>query len=161
MSERSFAVVVPMFNEENGALRCIEEITWVLRGFPDRTQLIVVDDASCDATGEILRVAKKNFEGLTIITHDHNLGYGAALQTGGRAAFQKGYEYVVFMDSDLTNDPTFIGSLIERLESGYDVAKASRYVAGGGVRNVPSRRYWVSRVGNLIARWLYRLPIRD
>jgi len=161
MTENSFAVVVPMFNEESGALRCLEEITHVLRTFPERTELIIVDDASCDDTSNILREAKESFDQISVITHDHNLGYGAALQTGGRAAFQQGYEYVVFMDSDLTNDPSFIRYLINRLESGYDIVKASRYIAGGGVRNVPSRRYWVSRIGNLIAQWLYRLPIRD
>jgi glycosyltransferase involved in cell wall biosynthesis len=161
VSEESFAIVVPMFNEESGALRCIQEIIDVLRNFPQRTQLILIDDGSSDATGRILRQAKEKFEELTIITHDRNLGYGAALQTGGHAALQQEYEYVVFMDSDLTNNPGFISCLIDRLENGYDIVKASRYIAGGGVKGVPAWRYWVSRIGNLIARWLYGLPIRD
>ena len=161
MSANSFAVVVPMFNEETGALRCVEEITRVLRSFSERTQLIVVDDASRDRTGNILRDAKERFDRLTIITHVCNFGYGSALQTGASAAFDQGYEYVVFMDSDLTNDPNFIRRLVDRLKSGYDVVKASRYIAGGGVRNVPKVRYWISRIGNLVARWLFRLPIRD
>jgi dolichol-phosphate mannosyltransferase len=161
MSANSFAVVVPMFNEESGALRCIQEIIGVLRNFPQRTQLIIIDDASSDATGRILREAKEKFEELTIITHDRNLGYGAASQTGGHAALQQGHEYVVFMDSDLTNNPGFISCLIDRLENGYDIVKASRYIAGGGVKGVPVWRYWLSRIGNLVAWQLYRLPIRD
>src|SRR5436853_6431602 len=65
------------------------------------------------------------------------------------------------MDSDLTNDPSYLRAFAERMADGADVIKASRYVAGGGTRGVPRWRSALSRVGNLTARLLFGLPVRD
>jgi dolichol-phosphate mannosyltransferase len=150
-----------MFNEEGGARRCIDVVTQALREFPYRTELIVVNDGSADQTAAILRDCAASTEGLTVVTHERNLGYGHALQTGGLAAAERGHDFVVFMDSDLTNDPRSIGAFIAKIEAGCDLVKASRYIPGGGVEGVPPWRYWISRVGNTIARLLYGLPIHD
>lgn len=161
MSIVSFAVIIPMFNEELGAARCIEAVTSALKDFAYKTELIVVNDGSTDRTAEVLEAGKPSHPGLTIVTHQRNLGYGSALQTGGLAAAERGHDFVVFMDSDLTNDPRSIGSFISKMEEGCDLVKASRYIEGGGVQGVPPWRYWISRIGNTIARFLYGLPIHD
>ncbi len=54
------------------------------------------------------------------------------------------FDYVVFMDSDLTNDPVYLEAFAARMDEGFDVIKASRYVPGGGVRGVPVWRVGVS-----------------
>jgi len=156
-----FAVVVPMFNEEAGARRCIDEISRALRDSPLSPRLIVVNDGSSDRTAEILAAAENEIDALTVVTHPRNLGYGQALQTGGRTALALGCNFVVFMDSDLTNDPGFIQILAEKMNEDCDLVKASRYIPGGGVANVPPWRYWISRVGNALARFLYGLPVHD
>lgn len=161
MREGPFAVVVPMFNEEHGALRCIEEITRALQEWPDRARLIAVNDGSSDRTAEVLEAAAKENNRLTVVTHERNLGYGKALLTGGHKALELGCAFVVFMDSDLTNDPRFIRVLAEKMEEGCDLVKASRYIPGGGVENVPAWRYWISRAGNALVRGLYGLPVHD
>jgi dolichol-phosphate mannosyltransferase len=150
-----------MFNEEAGARRCVEVVTNALRDFPRQTRLIVVNDGSADRTAMILEECRRSTDGLTIVTHEQNLGYGRALQNGGLAAAERGYDFVVFMDSDLTNDPRSIGAFIAKIEQGFDLVKASRYIPGGGVEGVPLWRYWISRVGNGIARLLYGLPVHD
>ena len=160
-AKRPFAVVVPMFNEELGAQHCIEEITRVLLESPHPTQLIVVNDGSSDHTGEILKAAGETNEVLTVIAHERNLGYGKGLQTGGRTALELGYEFVIFMDSDLTNHPRWIPHFVEQMGASFDLIKASRYMPGGGVDGVPWWRYWISRVGNAVASTLFGLPIHD
>lgn len=157
----SFAVVVPMFNEEDGAQRCLDEISRALEEWPSRARLVAVNDGSADRTAEVLRSARQKHAGLTVVNHERNLGYGQALQTGGRAALELGCDFVIFMDSDLTNDPRFIRTLVEKMKEGCDLVKASRYIKGGGVENVPWWRYWISRVGNAVVRWLYGLPVHD
>jgi dolichol-phosphate mannosyltransferase len=161
MSEVPFAVVVPMFNEEHGALRCIQEIGGVLRDLPGSGHLIVVNDGSADRTAEVLKSAQEADSTLSVATHEKNLGYGQALLTGGRTAAGMGCAFVIFMDSDLTNDPRFIPIFAEKIKAGCDLVKASRYIPGGGVENVPAWRYWISRVGNAFARLLYGLPVHD
>jgi dolichol-phosphate mannosyltransferase len=161
MSNESFAVVVPMFNEETGAQNCVDEITRLLRECSPGARLIAVNDGSSDQTAEILRTAAETNDILTVVTHEKNLGYGRALLTGGRTASTLGCDFVIFMDSDLTNDPRFIPIFAQKMDEGCDLVKASRYIPGGGVENVPAWRYWISRVGNAFVRLLYGLPVHD
>ena len=65
------------------------------------------------------------------------------------------------MDSDLTNDPADVPRFAARMAEDLDVIKASRYIAGGRMVGVPWQRAAVSRVGNGLARWLFRLPVHD
>jgi dolichol-phosphate mannosyltransferase len=157
----SFAVVVPMFNEERGAERCIREIARVLASMPHRTALIVVNDGSSDGTAAALQRASAATPALDVITHPQNRGYGAALSTGARRAADLGFDYALFMDSDLTNSPDDIPRLAARMSDDVDVIKATRYSQGGSVEGVPLHRVAISAVGNRIARVLFRLPIHD
>ena len=157
----SFAVVVPMFNERMGAERCVGEITRVLNSLSHRTALIVVDDGSTDGTAAILQALSRTHAGLDVVTHPMNRGYGAALATGARGVFDRGFEYALFMDSDLTNSPDDIPRFAERMTERVDVIKATRYSDGGSILGVPFYRVAISATGNLIAKALFRLPIHD
>ena len=155
----SFAVVIPAYNEEAGIRACVVAVTAALAELPNRSALIVVNDGSADSTGaELARLAR---ERLVVETHPANRGYGAALRTGTVAAAEHGFEYVVFMDSDLTNDPRSLRDFAARMADGVDVIKASRYTAGGGAAGVPGWRRALSVVGNTVARLLFRLPVSD
>jgi len=160
----SFCVVIPMHNEEAIAEQCTRQVCAELKRFPEhRTALVVVDDASDDPTPGILsRVgADADCDRLTVLTHEHNVGYGGALKTGSSYAAHGGFDYVLFMDSDLTNDPTEIGTFVERMRSGFDVIKASRYCRGGAMVGVPWWRRLISNVGNRVASVLYGRVVRD
>jgi dolichol-phosphate mannosyltransferase len=150
-----------MFNERLGAERCIRWIARVLDGMPNRTTLIVVDDGSSDGTSAILDDLTRTCAGLEVVTHPLNRGYGAALVTGAARTGERGLEYVLFMDSDLTNSPEDIPRFAAKMSEGFDVIKASRFVPGGRMVGVPWNRAMVSRLGNLVARGLYRLSVRD
>jgi glycosyltransferase involved in cell wall biosynthesis len=150
-----------MYNEKTGAEACVRRICTVLETVPGTAKLVTVDDGSQDGTGAILDRLAGEFPSLTVIHHEKNSGYGAALRTGMRHAAEAGFEYALFMDSDLTNDPADIPRFFERMRKGYDVIKATRYSGGGGVSGVPAYRVIISRVGNSLARRLYRLPVTD
>lgn len=81
--------VVPAFNEGQVIGDVIREVRD--EGFP----VIVVDDASTDASGDIARAA-----GAVVARHATNLGQGAALQTGIEFALRQGATYVVTFDAD-------------------------------------------------------------
>lgn len=156
----SFSVVIPAFNEEAGIDNCITEVTAALGRLPHSCGLIVVDDGSGDSTPTRLRAHEAD-PAVTVVRHPTNLGYGAALMTGVKEAARQGRDYVVFMDSDLTNDPRDLAGFVAEMERGTDVIKASRYIPGGGVEDVPRWRVAVSVIGNGVARNLYGLPVRD
>src|SRR5262249_52381894 len=104
----SFAVVVPAYNEEPGIEACVRAIDARLETLPNQTVLIVVDDGSSDATASRVEALQRDHPRLVLVRHGQNRGYGAALRTGVRAAAERGLDYVLFMDSDLTNDPKYL-----------------------------------------------------
>jgi len=162
MSEKKLAVVIPMFNEEMNAERCVRTVTDVLSKKLPAVTLYVVNDGSEDKTAEVLASLTKENLPLKVVTHDINKGYGAALITGGRTAHADGFEYALFMDSDLTNDPELIPKFAEITADGkFDVIKASRYVPGGGMKGVPLYHQAVTIVGNRVASFLFGMGIRD
>lgn len=153
----SFALVVPAYNEERGIEECVAAIEHSLAELPNETALIVVDDGSADSTAEIL----ERLEGLTLVRHEVNRGYGAALRTGAARAAELGFDYVLFMDSDLTNDPRYLRDFAAQMRDGVDVIKATRYSGGGGTSGVSLWRVVPSRAGNFVARALSGLPLHD
>jgi dolichol-phosphate mannosyltransferase len=161
LAHPSFAVVIPMYNEELGAERCVARVCEQLERLPHRCRLIAVNDGSADATSAILERLSGGQPRLRVVTHPQNLGYGAALRSGVVAAVAENFDYVLFMDSDLTNAPSDIPHFVEKMAEGVDVVKATRYRGGGRMVGVPWQRRWVSHAGGLIARLLFRLPLSD
>jgi dolichol-phosphate mannosyltransferase len=160
-SDTRFAVVVPMFNESVGAAAFIRATAPLLETFPQAPPLVIVDDGSTDGTGDILDRLARTTPGLTVLHHEHNAGYGAGLVTGAKYAAAQSCDYVLFMDSDLTNPPDHIQRFVLFMNEGYDVIKGCRYCAGGGVVGVPKNAYLISRISNLIARLLFGFAVAD
>ena len=150
-----------MFNEEAGAERCVVEVCRELARLPHRSRLIVVDDGSGDGTAAALHRTRAAQPLLQVVTHPVNRGYGAALRTGVEVAHEGGFDYVLFMDSDLTNSPADVPRFVAEMARGTDVVKATRYSGGGGVRGVPFSRWIISAVGNRVARVLFGVPLHD
>ena len=157
----SVAVVVPMYNEALGAKRCIETICNVLSKIDTPCTLVVVNDGSKDETQRIVEPLVPIFSNLKFLQHPVNKGYGAALRSGIEYAINNRFKYVLFMDSDLTNDPRDIPLFIEQMKKDVDVIKATRYSRGGRVSGVPLFRVVISRVGNIVGKLLFRVPIFD
>lgn len=157
----SFAVVVAMYNEAVSAEGCVRSISGTLQDLPGRSCLIVVNDGSTDCTAEILERLRTEDPDLTIITHSQNEGYGEALYTGVSEAARRKFNYVLFMDSDLTNDPAYLPRFVEKMRDGFDVIKATRYSGGGSVDGVPFWKRLISVVGNRLAKFLFRISIND
>lgn len=158
----SLAVVIPMFNEEVGAERCVRAVTRVIANGLPSVRLFVVNDGSRDGTREILRTLVDEGLPFRFVDLESNAGYGGALRAGAERADDEGFTFALFMDSDLTNDPALIASFWEILSTDrFDLIKASRYIHGGGMNGVPAWRQWFTICGNWIASRLFRMGIRD
>jgi glycosyltransferase involved in cell wall biosynthesis len=119
---RCLSVVVPCFNEAGTVAALIDRVLespWV-------AEVVVVDDASNDGTGEVL--AKLDDPRLRVLSHQRNSGKGAALRTGFAHASA---EYVIVQDADLEYDPSEYATMLEPLEAGNaDVVFGSRFLSG-------------------------------
>jgi dolichol-phosphate mannosyltransferase len=158
---RRLAIVVPMYNEIVGAETCIRRVLSVIPGLALPAELIVVDDGSRDGTGELLDKLRGMLETSFTVVHKTNGGYASALLTGARAARDRNDDYVLFMDSDLTNPPEHIARFLPSIRRGIDLVKGNRFSQGGDMAAVPWRRRIFSVCGNLIARALFRMGIPD
>ncbi|MCP5007463.1 MAG: glycosyltransferase family 2 protein [Planctomycetes bacterium] len=124
MKKRRVLVIVPSFREEKSILRVISGLRKHVPGF----DVLIIDDGSKDRTREI---AANN--GIKVLRHPFNMGYGVAIQTGYKYAVTHNYDVVVQIDGDGQHDPKFIKPLIRTLQNdNADVVIGSRFLRGGG-----------------------------
>jgi glycosyltransferase involved in cell wall biosynthesis len=150
-----------MFNEQAGAQACVIRVSTELGKFRNDVALLIVNDGSSDQTGAIVKRLLCELRSLHVLEHDVNRGYGAALRTGIAFAVESKFDYCLFMDSDLTNDPADLARFVAEMEKGTDVIKASRFVRGGSMKGVPWQRGVVSRLGNWVGNILFCIGVRD
>jgi dolichol-phosphate mannosyltransferase len=156
------AVVIPVFNEGESLRNTLPQLVREIYEIDKDITVFYVNDGSTDNTFEVLLGISnaENFSNLQILALEENKGYGGALRYGAKIAQDRGFQAVVFMDSDLTNPTSEILGLVSKLET-HDLVKASRYVKGADASEVPWRRRCFSIVGNFLLRLLFRSPIQD
>ena len=140
-------VVIPALNEAGNIGRLVEETYATVPG-SYLAELIVIDDASTDATaGEIKALIESGrFSGLRYLRHDQRSGQSAALRSGILAATSP---IIATMDGDGQNDPRDIARLLEMLAA----PGADGPALVGGVRTkrkATGSKRWASRAANWI-----------
>ncbi len=122
-----FSLVVPCYNEEDAIIETLDELKSVLADAPTH-ELIVVNDGSIDKSSELLReaVASGKYPTLTVIDHEFNRGYGAALKTGIRGATA---DYIAITDADGTYPNARLGELVNLARVGrHDMVVGARTI---------------------------------
>jgi len=137
------AVVVPALNEEALIARTVSTM-------PDLVDhVIVVDDASADATAEKARAAGD--DRVEVIVHEQNQGVGGAILSGHRRAIEMGADVSVVMAGDAQMDPDHLPALLDPIAAdGYDFAKADRFFDFGSYQGMPRTRV----IGNVVVGFL-------
>ncbi len=121
------AIVVPVFNEK----KVIKDFLHSLKKERPKDTIIIVNDCSTDNSGEIL----EQIDGIYLLTHEINMGQGAALQTGIEFARKLGLRYAVTIDSDGQHNPKDIKLFEETMKKGkYDIVLGSRFL--GNAQNI-------------------------
>ena len=133
------SVVIPAYNEENGIEEIAERVLSVRESLQasgiEDLELLVVDDGSADNTAGVV----EKIEGVRLIRHEKNKGYGAALKTG----FSKANgELIGFLDADGTYPPEYFPKLCEKALNGSDL------VIGTRLSGTDSKMPLTRRVGN-------------
>lgn len=139
-------VIIPAYNEEGAIAAVLTEVGEKLAASCHEVEIIVVDDGSQDRTAAIAR----GQDGVRVLQHRKNRGYGAALKTGLRHAC---HEVICITDADGTYPNERIPELVERLQvEQYDMVVGAR--VGEEVAIPVSRRpakWLLGKVANYVA----------
>ncbi len=151
MSE-SVSFVFPMYNEKDNIEEMIFRTLAVAPELTDDFEIVVVDDASTDGSGEIVeRIARQHPE-VRCVRHPVNRKLGGALKTGFAAATK---ELALYTDSDLPIDMNDIKLVLPYIREA-DVLIGYRLVRTEGLR-----RRVISKAYNALIRTLFGLRVRD
>jgi glycosyltransferase involved in cell wall biosynthesis len=136
---RRLYVVIPAYNEE----KLIARVLYSMPEIVDR--MIAVDDASTDATPQILCAARTKLgDRLHVVRHERNKGVGAAIVSGYLAALEEldGRDLVAVMAGDAQMDPEELPRLLAPLvKDQADYTKGNRLFTGEAWKIIPRHRY--------------------
>jgi glycosyltransferase involved in cell wall biosynthesis len=153
---QKLSILIPVFNE----VRTVEQIIDRVRAADSRgldKEIIVVDDASTDGTGDVLKKLQRNND-LKVFAHPYNRGKGAALR---KALEHATGDIVLIQDADLEYDPVDYPKLLQPILDGRaDVVYGSRF-AGGTHRVLLFWHYMANRFLTLISNMLCNLNLTD
>ena len=127
------SLVIPAMNEATN-------IAWVLQQVPGCVdEVVLVDGHSRDATVMIAQTVRPDIH----VVEQVGTGKGDALREGFLAATG---DHIVMIDADGSMAPDEIPHFLHYLDTGYDFVKGSRFMGGGGSRDITRLRRGGNRV---------------
>jgi len=157
MTDPRILVIIPTYNEAENLPRIVPRVLEQ----SDTIDVLVVDDASPDGTGEIADRLAAEDSRVRVLHRPGKEGLGRAYLAGFRYGLDRGYDVLFEMDADFSHPPDALPGLISALRKA-DVIVGSRYVEGRvTVVNWPMSRLLVSYFGSHYARIITGMPVRD
>ena len=161
----STLVVIPTYNEREN----VESIVSRVRSASPGVEVLIVDDNSPDGTGDLADGLARADANVHVLHRAGKEGLGAAYREGMRWGIDAGYDRIVEMDADGSHQPEQLDRLLAALRPegapddapGADLVLGSRWVAGGGVVNWPTRRRLLSRAGSAYSRIALGVTAKD
>lgn len=148
------SICAPAYNEAESIEQVVREWQRVLAESSVAGEIVIGNDGSTDATGEILARLSAEFPNLVVVTHPTNGGYGRALRSAVQASRGR---FVLTIDSDGQFDAGEWRLLHAELERGdYDLVTGYRHAKQAGRVHVVADRGL-----NLLIRLLFGLRLRD
>ncbi len=155
MGNPSVSFVIPMFNEEENIDHAINAAVEALTKYTDEYEIIVVDDASTDASPMLAARRAAENPRIRVIRHEKNRKLGGALKTGFAATTK---DLVLYMDADVPFDPDVLGRAMRAMHvTGADVIAGYRH---DRTMEGPRRAIY-SYVYNALIGVLFGWPHRD
>jgi glycosyltransferase involved in cell wall biosynthesis len=150
---RSISAFFPAFNDEGTIAHMVAEALAMLPALTDDYEVLVVNDGSADGTSAVLDELARRESRVRVIHHAENRGYGAALASGFRHASK---DLIFYTDGDGQYDVRELGRLMPLMTDEVEVVNGYK-----GKRADRAHRVVLGEVYKRLARWLFRLPIRD
>ena len=152
---RTDSMVVPLHNEEKSLPHLLDFATTALGRHAEEFEIVLVDDASTDATPALAAERAAADPRVRVVRHAENRGLGGALKSGFAAAR---LQWILYTDCDLPWDLEEMGRLFRAVEiTGADFVSGYRHdrTGEGSLRTLYSFLY------NGLVHAAFSFPIRD
>lgn len=148
-------VVLPTFNERENLERVVTGVRHLGH------DILIVDDASPDGTGELADSLAAADEGVRVLHRERKLGLGSAYEDAFRIGLRDGSSLFVEMDADGSHRPQDLDAIVDGARGSGGLAIGSRYMRGGHIVGWPAHRLLLSWAANVYCRTLLGLRVRD
>jgi len=149
-------VLIPTYNEKDSIVRQVTQV----RAVCPHVDVLVIDDASPDGTGDIADTLAETDPAVHVLHRTGKDGLGRAYLAGFAWALDRGYDTLVEMDADGSHRPQDLPAVLAAAPTA-DLVIGSRWVAGGDIENWPPHRLFLSVGGNQYVRMLLGMPVMD
>jgi dolichol-phosphate mannosyltransferase len=152
------SVVIPAHNEAESIGETIETTVIALARASIDYEIVVVDDASTDGTGDVVRMIAARDVTVRYVRSPLPRGFGHAVRVG-----LDGYtgDAVAVMMADLSDSPADLVRYHDVLERGYDCAFGTRFGHGGEAVGYPLPKLVLNRIVNTAIRLLFQHGYND
>lgn len=148
------SIVIPTYNESLVIKELVEKIFFIFKKNKINGEVIIVDDASSDGTGEIAENLAEIYP-VKVVHRKGKLGLSSAVLEGFKVA--QG-QILGVMDADLSHDPEIIPQMVGTIsKEEAELAIGSRYIKEGRIKNWPASRKIISKAAILLALPLTRV----
>jgi dolichol-phosphate mannosyltransferase len=153
-----FSVVIPAHNEADSIAQTVRESIAELESNEIDYEIVVVDDASSDATAAIVSDIARSNPHVVYVRSPKPPGYGCAVRAGLEVYTG---DAVAIMMADLSDSPKDLVLYYRVLEQGYDCAFGTRFGNGGSVHDYPLLKLILNRIVNAGIRFLFQHGYND
>src|SRR5690606_21704155 len=124
-------VIIPTYNERES----IESIVTRVLAADARVDVLVVDDASPDGTGDLADAIAAREPRVTVLHRAGKLGLGSAYLEGFQIALDRGVDAAFEFDADGSHPPEHLPVMIDAIADGADLVIGTRWMPGGRTEN--------------------------
>jgi glycosyltransferase involved in cell wall biosynthesis len=150
----SLSLVFPAYNDAGTIASMVVMAVATARTLTSDYEVVVVNDASRDHTGQVLSELTRLYPGeLRVITHPENRGYGGAIRSGFSQATK---EWIFYTDGDAQYDPREVADLVAAVEPGVQMVNGYKIT-----RHDPFHRVVIGEIYRLGVKFMFGLKIRD
>jgi dolichol-phosphate mannosyltransferase len=149
-------ISVATYNE----IENLPALALALRQVAPQADILVIDDNSPDGTGRWCDEQSAAEPRFHCVHRSGKLGLGTAIVAALQYGRDHDYDFVLNMDADFSHHPRYIPAMLAAMDDA-DVAIGSRYCPGGGTKDWPFQRRFMSWAVNTYARWLLGLKPKD
>ena len=161
MTLHSWALVVPMANEETDFYPFIDALKKALNEIPQGKIFFVVDNVSKDQTLTLCQSQSKSEPRFNTIWAPENKNVVDAYIRGYKEALLTDAEFIIEMDAGLSHDPESLKYFIKLLSEKYQCVYGSRFISGGSMGDSPANRRTLSKTGTVLANFLLGTRLHD